>query len=122
MHKILVVDDDEGVVRLVSRALSRDGFEVVTAANGRQALAAVESAHPDLVIMDICMPEMDGYAATALIKQKPGLSDLPVIYLSGRTAQEDGGRAFASGGTLFMRKPFNINSLLDIVRLSLNTP
>ncbi len=121
MQKILIVDDDEGVVMLISRVLSRDGFEVLTAANGRQALDVAETTPPDLVIMDITMPEMDGYTATTLLKQKPGLRDLPVIYLSGLTAEEDAGRAFASGGSLLLRKPFNINNLKDIVRLSLTS-
>ena len=119
--KILVIDDDVTITGLIKSVLSKEGYLVYTAndgASGQQLAAEVE---PHLIFMDITMPEQDGYETTEQIKSNPKLKDVPVIFLTGRSASEDGGRAFAKGGASFMRKPFNNQQLKDLVSLVLES-
>ena len=115
--KILVVDDDPAISGLISTILGKDGHEVTIARSGAEAIQVASDLHPHLILMDISMPDMDGYEATAQIKGKPDLKNTPVIFLTGRSAAEDGGRAFNAGGLTFMRKPFTAQQLRDLVSL-----
>lgn len=116
---ILVVDDEEIIVDLLRSILQREGYRVYCGRSGREAVEIAMKVHPDLIIMDIVMPDLDGYAATELIKQNPTLEAVPVIYLTGRSPEEDGGRAFHTGGTSFLRKPFKRRQIEDLVRLTM---
>ena len=116
---ILVVDDEDSVSGLIKSLLTKNGYSVVTASNGEEGLMQAKKTKPDLILMDITMPDMDGYEATARIKENPELHDVPVIFLTGKSAREDGGRAFASGGLTFVRKPFSNRQLLDLVVLTM---
>ncbi len=118
---VLVVDDEDSVSGLIQALLTRNGYTVMTAATGADGLAMAEKTRPDLILMDITMPDMDGYQATARIKESPELRDVPVIFLTGKTPTEDGGRAFASGGLTFVRKPFSNRQLLDLVALTMQS-
>ena len=118
--KILVVDDEPLIVDVLRQVLSKAGHTVVAAASGKEALEKALETRPDLVIMDIVMPEGDGYQATAHIKRHPLLQDIPVIFLTGQ-ATEDGGRSYATGGALYLRKPFTDSQIRDIVNLVLRT-
>ncbi len=118
---VMVVDDDESVRGLVKSILERDGLLVLTADNGESALELADKNHPKLVLMDITMPGMDGYEVTQKMKALPGLSDLPVIFLTGRSAEEDAGRSFAHGGLTYVRKPFSASQLSDLVSLTLQS-
>ncbi len=118
--KILVVDDESGITGLLEDALSRDGHAVVAASSGEEALQKAGELSPDLILMDIVMPEMDGYEATVRLRQLPGLHGTPVIFLSGKPAEEDGGRAFAVGAAAYLRKPFSERQIRDIVNLALS--
>ncbi|MBK7143274.1 MAG: response regulator [bacterium] len=116
--KILVVDDDPAISGLISAILGKDGYSVIVANCGSDGVRKAGEEHPKLVLMDITMPDMDGYEATRLIKSAPDMKDIPVIFLTGRSASEDGGRAFTSGGLTFMRKPFTAQQLRDLVSLA----
>ncbi len=115
---ILVVDDEEVIVDLLLDILQREGYQVHCVRSGRQAVDIAMKVRPDLIIMDILMPDLDGYSATELIKQNSSLKDVPVIFLTGRSAEEDGGKAFATGATTFMRKPFKKQQITDLVNLT----
>ena len=115
---ILVADDEEVIVDLLLNILQRDGHQVHCARSGRQAVEMAMKIRPDLIIMDILMPDLDGYGATELIKQNSSLKDVPVIFLTGRSAEEDGGKAFATGATTFIRKPFKNQQIKDLVNLT----
>lgn len=117
--KILVVDDEEVIVDLLRNILEREGYQVYSGRSGREAVDIAMKVHPDLIIMDIVMPDLDGYGATKLIKQNPSMQHVPVIFLTGRSAEEDGGKAFATGATLFIRKPFKHRQIRDLVRLTM---
>jgi CheY-like chemotaxis protein len=81
--KILVVDDNPDDVKMISMILEPEGYEVVTAGNGLEALQQVESQDPDLVLLDVMMPELDGFAACAKLKSSPESQGIPVILLTG---------------------------------------
>ena len=115
---ILVVDDEEVIVDLLLNILQREGYQVHCVRSGRQAVEIAMKVSPDLIIMDILMPDLDGYGATELIKQNSSLKDVPVIFLTGRSAEEDGGKAFATGATTFIRKPFKNQQIKDLVNLT----
>ncbi len=118
---ILVVDDEEVIAGLLKKLLSKAGHTVYTAATGAEALELARQHQPKLILMDISMPEMDGYEATARIKEDPALANTPVIFLTGKSAGEDGGRAFAKGGLTYIRKPFNNQQIQDLVNLALQS-
>lgn len=118
---ILVVDDEPAISGLIETILSKDGYDVAVASTGLEGISLAAKLRPDLILMDITMPDIDGYEATRQIKADPYLKDIPVIFLTGRSATEDGGRAFATGGLTYMRKPFNNQQLRDLVNLAVQS-
>ena len=116
--KILVVDDDRDIREIASRVLSGEGYDVITATSGTDGIVKARMENPKLILMDISMPDLDGYEATRLLKQDPQLSAIPVIFLTGRSASEDSGKAFASGAASYICKPFTGQQLKDMVNLA----
>ncbi|MFH1463188.1 MAG: response regulator [Pseudomonadota bacterium] len=121
---ILVVDDTAENLRLLSELLHGAGYRVRAVRSGAQALRAVEASRPDLVLLDILMPDMDGYQTCQALKQLVGLDDLPVIFLSTLDAPLDKVRAFEIGAVDYIPKPFQfeevrarIDTHLGIARL-----
>ncbi|MFH0762929.1 MAG: response regulator [Candidatus Omnitrophota bacterium] len=88
--KILLVDDEEEIRELIKQRLLRYNYEVLTASNGREALVICGLQRPDLVLMDIVMPEMDGYLACEQLRMNKDTKDLPVIFLTGKDLQHQG--------------------------------
>jgi CheY-like chemotaxis protein len=118
---ILVVDDETAVTGVVSAMLGKHGYQVFCAHDGAEGVRLASECNPDLVIMDITMPTMSGYEATSRIKSNPNLKHVPVIFLSGKSASEDGGAAFRHGGATYLQKPFSASQLRDLVTLTLMT-
>jgi CheY-like chemotaxis protein len=104
-RRVLVVDDQEDNRRVLAELLSSDGLEVVSAANGREALELFERARPDLVFMDVKMPVMDGVEATARIREHPLGRDLPIILLSASVFEDERSSVLGTGATAFLAKP-----------------
>jgi len=116
-HKlILVVDDDQEVLRMLSRILELEGFGVALAANGRTALTLLEEREPDLVILDIMMPEMDGFQVLDLIRQQ---CNIPVIMLTARCEVTTLRDALVLGADDYIKKPFRNRELVGRVRAKL---
>ena len=109
---ILVVDDTAENVRLLSTILTREGYQVRKAINGQLALTAVQARLPDLILLDIMMPDMDGYAVCAHLKEMPHTADIPVIFLSALDDAFDKVKAFKVGGADYMTKPFHFEEVL----------
>jgi two-component system KDP operon response regulator KdpE len=109
-YKILAVDDEDDVRRLIEIKLKKAGFEVVTAVNGQEGLDKAKAERPDLVIMDVMMPEMDGFEALSMIRK---ISDVPVIMLTVKNEDEDKHLAFSSGADDYLTKPFSPQELVD---------
>ncbi|MDQ3812907.1 MAG: response regulator [Armatimonadota bacterium] len=114
--KILAVDDERHIVRLVQINLQKEGYQVATAANGREALEKVAQDKPDLVVMDVMMPEMDGFEALKRLKENPDTADIPVIMLTAKAQDADVFRGWQSGADLYLTKPFNPSELLTFVK------
>ncbi|NER82467.1 MAG: hybrid sensor histidine kinase/response regulator [Leptolyngbya sp. SIO1D8] len=104
---ILIVDDTINNLRLLSSILSQSGFSVRKAINGRMALNAIHACKPDLVLLDISMPDMDGYEVCQHLKQDPQTQEIPVIFLSASDMPGDKVKAFGLGGTDYITKPFH---------------
>ena len=110
--KILYVEDNEDNVYMLVRRLSRKGFEVVVAGTGTEGVAMARSEAPDLILMDLSLPEMDGWEATRQIKADPGLAAIPVVALSAHAMAGDREKALAAGCDDFDTKPVDFARLL----------
>ena len=113
-HRVLVVDDEPNIVDVVSMALRFQGFTVESAGTGREALAAVGSFRPHLMVLDVMLPDMEGFdVARRLGAQR---ADVPIIYLTARDATEDKVRGLTNGGDDYVTKPFSLDELIARVR------
>ncbi len=110
---ILVVDDEPRMIRFVQYNLELEGFRIIVAHNGMEAVEKVRTQLPDLVIMDVMMPEMDGFEALSQIRE---ISDVPVIMLTVKNEDEDKHLAFSSGADDYLTKPFSPQELVDRVK------
>ena len=117
--KILAVDDERHIVRLVEVNLQRAGYEVVTAYDGREALEKVESEKPDLVVLDVMMPYMDGFEVLKNLKANPATAEIPVIMLTAKTSAADKVAGLDTGADDYLAKPFEPEELLARIRAQL---
>lgn len=115
-RKILTVDDEKHIVRLIQVNLERQGYEVVTAYDGREALQKVDDERPDLVILDVMMPYMDGFEVLQNLKRNPGTRDIPVIMLTAKAQDADVFKGWQSGVDCYLTKPFNPMELMSFVQ------
>ena len=113
---IMVVDDEQAILRLLSRTLEPEGYDVVLADNGRSALVLLEEHTPDLVILDIMMPGLDGFQVLDLIRQR---SNIPVIMLTAKREVNTARDALNLGADDYVRKPFGKAELLARIRAKL---
>lgn len=116
---ILIVDDTKLNLKLLSHVLDSEGFDHVKAENGQQAIDLATKHTPDLILMDIMMPDMDGYEAVKNIKSRDGLEDIPVIFLSALSETDDKIQAFKYGGVDYITKPFQKEETLARIRTHL---
>jgi CheY-like chemotaxis protein len=120
--RILVVDDDENVLSLERTILEQKGFHVTTAASGAEALKLLSDQVFDLVLLDVMMPEIDGFTVCRRIKEDPRTKAIPVIFLTAKGGGEALAEGFDSGAVMYINKPFTANKLLTIVNTMLETP
>jgi len=112
---VLIADDDADILLLVKAVLERSGHEVVAASDGAEALASVRARKPDLVVLDIAMPEVDGLEVLRRLRADPTTSELPVVLLSARAQEADVERGFAIGASAYLKKPFSPRELSEHV-------
>ena len=115
-NRILVVEDQEDNRRIVRDLLTTTDYEVTEAENGEEALAAVARQRPDLILMDIQLPVMDGYEATRRIKADPALREIPIIAVTSYALSGDEEKARAAGCDDFVPKPYSPRQLLAKIR------
>jgi DNA-binding response OmpR family regulator len=104
---ILVADDDQDILDLVRLRLTRVGYELLLAHDGREALELAREHVPDLAILDVSMPELDGYAVAKLLKRNPETAAIPVIMLTARAQVKEVEEGFAAGAHDYITKPFS---------------
>jgi twitching motility two-component system response regulator PilG len=113
---VLVVDDSPTVRKIVQLTLQRERIMVVTAGDGLSALAAVSDEEPDLILLDIMLPRMDGYHICQVIRKSMAYRDIPIIMLSGKDGLFDKMRGKLAGSTEYITKPFDSAELVQIVK------
>jgi two-component system alkaline phosphatase synthesis response regulator PhoP len=111
--KILVVDDEVYIVHILDFSLGIEGYEVITAFDGEQALAKVASERPDLIVLDIMMPKLDGYETCKALKANAATRDIPVILLSAKGRNVDQKVGFEVGADDYITKPFSPRKLVE---------
>jgi two-component system, sensor histidine kinase and response regulator len=116
---ILLVDDTPANLQLLSGMLRQQGYKLRPAPSGKLALRAAHALPPDLILLDIRMPEMDGYEVCELLKADPALKEIPVIFLSALSETTDKVKAFAAGGVDYITKPFQLDEVLARVETHL---
>ena len=120
--RILVVDDDENILSLERTILEQKGFDVTAAGGGAEALKLIGDNDFDLVLLDVMMPEIDGFTVCRRIKEEPRTKEIPVIFLTAKGGGEALAEGFESGAIMYINKPFTANKLLTIVNTMLEPP
>ncbi|WP_321331580.1 response regulator [uncultured Bacteroides sp.] len=111
-YRILIVDDVTSNVLLLKVLLTNEKFKTITANSGRQAIELVEKEHPDLILLDVMMPEMNGFEVAHYLKKDPVTAEIPIIFLTALNATSDVVKGFQEGGNDFISKPFNKEELI----------
>ncbi len=111
--KILVIDDEIYIVHILDFSLGMEGYDVVTALDGEQGLEKAHSEHPDLIVLDIMMPKLDGYETCKMLKADPATKAIPVILLSAKGRNVDQKVGFEVGADDYITKPFSPRKLVE---------
>ena len=118
--KVMVIDDSKTIRRTAETLLQREGFEVVTAVDGFEALSKIAEVNPDIVFVDIMMPRLDGYQTCALIKNSQNYQNIPVIMLSSKDGLFDKAKGRIVGSDEYLTKPFSKEELFGAIRQYVN--
>ena len=113
--RILVTDDDPVILRLLQVNLELEGYDVLLAHHGEEAYELAVAEHPDLIILDIMMPRMDGYETCEKLKATETTKDIPIVFLSAKAQQSDIEKGKEYGVSDYLTKPFDPTELLDVV-------
>ena len=116
MPKILLVEDDSLNLDMICRCIQREGFEVITAIDGPSGLAKARSERPSLILMDLSLPEIDGWEITRRLKGDAETAGIPIIALTAHTMEGDREKALAAGCDDYASKPVDIPTLLEQIR------
>jgi two-component system OmpR family response regulator len=117
LPRVLVVDDEEHISEMVAMGLGFNGFEVERAASGRAALAAAEARRPDLIVLDVMLPDLDGFEVTRRLRQAEGAGRrVPIIFLTARDTTADKIEGLRLGSDDYVTKPFSIDELIERVK------
>jgi DNA-binding response OmpR family regulator len=119
--KVLSIDDEPEVLESLAELLDGAGFQVKSSGDVEMALKIAKEFQPDAIVLDIIMPQMDGYQFCKHLKDNRETENIPVIFLTGVDPQDDSGKAFASGGQLFVKKPFHIEELVEVIKIAVSS-
>ena len=122
MAKVLLVEDHEEIWDFLSRRLQRRGFEVVLAHDGEEGVAKARASHPDVVLLDMNLPVMDGWTAARTLKSDPGTASVPVIALTAHAMSGDREKALQAGCDDYHPKPVDFSRLLTQIETALSRP
>ena len=113
VERILIVDDSDTERALISSLLQKNGFQPITASNGEEAINTAKEQLPDLILMDIVMPEMNGFEATRAISREPSTSEIPIVLVSSKGQQTDKVWGMRQGASDYLVKPLTEKSLIE---------
>ena len=113
--KILIVDDEPHIITALEFLMQQQGFEIAKAYNGEEALGILDSFHPDVVVLDVMMPGMDGFELAKMIRTKPQFEDSRIIFLTAKGTDEDKEKGYVNGGDVYIPKPFDNNHLITTI-------
>ena len=116
MKKILIVDDEKDIVETIQFVLEAQGYSCITAYDGEKGLKKAKDNNPDLIILDVMMPNINGFKISRLLKFDAKYKDIPIIMLTARSQQEDKMIGEETGADLYMTKPFDIEELVKNVK------
>lgn len=114
--KIVVCDDERHIVRLIQVNLERQGYQVVTAFDGKEGLEKIKAEKPNLVVLDVMMPYMDGFEVLKTLRRDPETESLPVIMLTAKAQDKDVFEGYHYGADMYLTKPFNPMELVTFVK------
>jgi DNA-binding response OmpR family regulator len=117
--RILVADDDPVILRLLQVNFALEGYQVDTAARGEEALDKAKEHHPDVILLDVMMPGLDGWEVCRRLKEDQATSGIPVIFLSARAQDQDRRRGYELGVAAYVTKPFDPGELIEVVQRAL---
>ena len=115
-HTILVVDDEAYILNIMDFSLDSEGFRVITAANGEEALRRASELLPDLIVLDVMMPKVDGFEVCRALKAKKETEKIPIILLTAKDRESDRKKGEEVGCNLYMTKPFSPSKLINAVQ------
>jgi DNA-binding response OmpR family regulator len=118
--KILITEDEHELRQILKESMEKAGYEVVTASNGREAVECVNVEAPDVVLMDVMMPEMNGFEALRKIKENPATAHIPVVMLTGLDDDANTTKGWKMGTSLYLKKPFVPGQLISYIKLILD--
>ncbi|MFC7460110.1 response regulator transcription factor [Hydrogenophaga defluvii] len=111
-HKILIADDEPNIVISLEYLLKREGYQVLVARDGQEALEAIAREHPDLVLLDVMMPHKTGFEVCQAVRTTPGIEATPILMLTARGRETDVAKGLALGANAYMTKPFSTRELV----------
>ncbi len=114
--RVLVVDDEPDLVQMMKLRLEADGYEVLTASDGQGGLQRAQNEKPDLIILDLMMPKMDGYKVCTMLKRDTRHQNIPIVLFTARADTQDEKLGFECGANAYIRKPFEPAELLATIR------
>ena len=117
--RVLVVDDEPEITEIVETFLTEAGYQVMVENQPTRAVEKAQGFNPDVILLDIMMPVMDGYDVCQALKKVPRFAGTPISFLTGKDRNDDMGRSFKSGGDMFIKKPFSCERLLEILNIVL---
>ncbi|MBT9247544.1 response regulator [Gemmobacter fulvus] len=121
-HRVLVIEDEDNIALALDYLMSREGYEPDRIANGGEALGRIRATHPDLVLLDVMLPEVSGYQICADVRRDPGLADVRILMMTARGSAMERQKGLELGADGFISKPFELTELRREVRRLLDLP
>jgi len=122
LQKILVVDDERNIRNILDFSLGAEGYQVIAASDGNEALTLAQSEHPDLIILDVMMPQSDGFEVCRQLKKLTNTASIPVIMLTAKNSKDDRQRGQEVNADAYITKPFSPIRLIEAVQSMLGVP
>ena len=115
-QRILIVDDEPSIVKMVGKRLEVEGFDVLIAMDGQEGLAKAQAESPDLIILDLMLPKLNGYEICTMLKQDTRYQKIPILLLTAKAQSKDEQLGMECGANAYMRKPFQAKELIEKIR------